>query len=304
MSDDEKSTSTPVDPEALYEEYVTLFNKKHAMEHLITQVQFGARHPGTSGAENFRHWASSKFEALGFEVQEQSFTAYNALLREEAPGMNIIAVSPGDAKEHILFSAHWDSRAYADRDPVAANRTQPVPAANDGASGVAVLIQVAEVLAKRPLSHDTGVVFVLYDFEDQGLVAEEFALGSKYFSENIPPKLNIREAINLDMVGDRNLDFPIERGSYSNYKELTNAFWSHGIERFPKVFTRRRQNFVYDDHIHLSKMGVPSIDVIDFEYLEWHTMRDVPEACSPDSLRVTGLVTLSYLAYDGKPISP
>jgi Zn-dependent M28 family amino/carboxypeptidase len=291
--------------EELYQRYADRFDPGRAFQLLVDQVEIGPRHPGAPGHYTFREWALQQFANIGLPAYLQLFRATNALSGKEEEGANVIAIYRPEAESHFIMSCHWDSRIYADSDPDPANHKLPVPAANDGGSGVAVLLEVARVLAEDEATTDAGVIFILYDFEDQGnRGTEEWALGSEYFAENIPTTFSIRAAINFDMVADKNQLFMIERHSYKHAREKVNTFWSHGMKRFPNRFTRRRQNFVYDDHIHLLRRGFDSINLIDFNYPAWHTLNDVPEQCSPESLAAAGLTALSYLAYDGRPVSP
>src|SRR5690606_9616082 len=127
----------------------------------------------------FREWALKQFHALGLDVWEQPFTATSGITGKTLEGANIIAVLNSEAESFLAFSCHWDSREFADQDPDTSRHKEHVPAANDGASGVAVLLEIARVLSQSPLPYsDLGIVFLLYDFEDQGrsTQAEEFAL--------------------------------------------------------------------------------------------------------------------------------
>jgi len=294
--------------EALYARYAETFDKDAAWNDLLAQVAFGARHPETPGAEAWRTWATDELKRLELDVWEQPFEARCGLTQQMLKGANVVAVYRPEAPRFIQLSAHWDSRRYADFDKDEAKRQDPVPAANDGASGVAVLMEVARTIAAVGLPDDAefGVVFAFYDFEDQGSPrnADEFALGSAFYAENLPTTMTLQAAVNLDMVGDRDQLFAIERFSFARFPDLVDTYWSHGAKRFPDRFTRRRSGFILDDHIHLLRKGIPSIAVIDFDYPPWHTTGDLPDACSAESLRVAGLVSLSFIAYSGQAVSP
>ncbi len=191
-----------------------------------------------------------------------------------------------DAKVRVVVLAHWDSRPHADQDPDPANRHKPVLGANDGASGVAVVLELARVLKGR--LKDVGVLYLLTDGEDLGPGIDEMLLGARHFSRNLPsPRPDY--GILLDMVGDKDLRIPMERYSWSQAPRLMSELYDFaariGLARtFPKVLGE----WIIDDHVPLNEAGLPTIDLIDFTYAPWHTVRDTPDQCSAESLGKVG----------------
>lgn len=191
-----------------------------------------------------------------------------------------------DAKVRVVVLAHWDSRPFADQDPDPANRTKPVLGANDGASGVAVILELARALQGR--LKDVGVLYLLTDGEDLGPDIDEMLLGARHFARNLPsPKPDY--GILLDMVGDKDLRIPMERYSHQAAPWLLREIYDLAAKTglgttFPKVLGQ----WIIDDHVPLIEAGIPTIDLIDFTYEPWHTVRDTPEQCSPASLGKVG----------------
>ena len=302
----QEAAPTADSPRERFERYSQMFDADRAHALTVEQVEIGPRHPGSPGAQQFVAWAHQQFSQIRVQAHEQHFRAVNALTGTEESGINIYAPIPAQAQHYIILSAHWDSRIYADMDPDPSRRRDPVPAANDSAASVGLLLEIARVVTAHGLPEGLGIMVVFYDFEDQGRPTrpDEFVLGSEYFARNLPEGYDVVGAINFTMIGDFDQVIPIERHSWRDARDLVNAFWSHGAALDPDRFVRRRQGFVVDDHVHLNRRGIPSIILLDFEYPEWHTVHDVPEKISPESLRIVGLATLSFLAWGGAILSP
>jgi Zn-dependent M28 family amino/carboxypeptidase len=219
------------------------------------------------------------------------------------PVRTVVAVFRPESPQRILFSAHWDTRAIADQDPDPARRTAPVPGANDGASGVAVLLEVATSLAARPPK--IGVDLVLFDGEDQGrsTESETFALGSARFVQDHP---DYRPAfvINLDMVGRRGLRIPKEPHSVLGAAWLVEHVWAVGREIGTTILADSLGPPVYDDHVPFLQAQIPAIDLIDFLDPNWHTAADVPDACAPESLGEVGRLVLAVIREAERTLKP
>ena len=193
----------------------------------------------------------------------------------------------------IVLLTHWDSRPYADQDLDPANHDKPVMGANDGASGVAVFLELMRVL-KGKLG-EVGVLYLMTDGEDLGPDIDEMLLGAKFFAKNLPsPKPNY--GILIDMIGDKDLKVPVEEYGYSVAKQVTQQFYTYmktfGLQT---TFPYTRGGWVIDDHKPLNEAGIPTIDLIDFTYEPWHTVKDLPENCSADSLGKVGLALENWL---------
>jgi Zn-dependent M28 family amino/carboxypeptidase len=190
-----------------------------------------------------------------------------------------------------MFGAHWDSRAAADLDPDPSRRTQPVPGANDGASGVAVLLELAEALHRQPPA--VGVELVFFDGEDQGEATrpEQFCLGSRYYARHLAPPRPVAVFV-ADMVGDRDLCIYPERNSLAHAANLV-ALVSEGARRTgAHGFHGEPRHTLFDDHVPFLEQGIPAVDVIDFDYAYWHTTADTPDKVSAQSLAEVSRVLL------------
>jgi Zn-dependent M28 family amino/carboxypeptidase len=213
---------------------------------------------------------------------------------------NVIARFNLKASKQIMISAHWDTRPWGDRGSDIMGKNQPILGANDGASGVAVLIELAHILNKeRP---KIGVNLVLFDAEDYGTSGDNWSYckGSQYFAKNIPiPYPNY--AINLDMIGDREPEFYIERFSYEQNPSLVMELWQKAESLGLKSFKKRAQHMIFDDHVPLYEIaGIPAIDIIDFDYPNetanyHHTKNDIVQNCSPKGLGEVGTLMVHHI---------
>ena len=228
-----------------------------------------------------------------FSYQEQR---YNKRYNLE----NIIARFNPDAEFQTVISAHWDTRPWADLEDLRQDRDQPIIGANDGASGVAVLLELAKIMGENP--PPIGVNLVFFDGEDLGIPGENetYCQGSRFFAKNLPiPRPD--EAINLDMVGDKQLVLPIERYSLEYHPKLVRHLWDRAKDMGLDAFIGRVDYAIYDDHIPLNEIaGIPSINIIDFKYPNsyanfWHTLNDIPENCSEESLGQVGDLMVDYI---------
>ena len=252
----------------------TDFDGFRAYEDVKTQVAFGPRTPGSEGHAKIREWMRAELESAGWDVDVQVSE------RLGNPIYNLVATR-GNTNPQIILGAHYDSRIYADNDPEVANHTKPTPGANDGASGVAVVLELA-----RSLPGDvTNVALVFFDAEDNGRIAGwDWILGSREFAENIgyqPDALVI-----VDMIGDADLNIFKERNSDS---ALTDEIWTiaGGLE-YGNQFIPQYKHSMLDDHTPFLEAGIPAVDIIDFDYPYWHTVEDTPDKVSAESLAAVG----------------
>lgn len=208
---------------------------------------------------------------------------------------NILASFAPEKPRRVLLCAHWDTRPWADQEKDAARRLQAIPGANDGASGVAVLLEMARLLRDHPAAY--GVDIVLFDGEDLGTEAhpEAFFRGSSEYALRLG-SARPDYALLLDMVGDADLQFKKEGYSWQMAPKTTEWLWTAGRELSPDHFLDQVGYFILDDHIPLLKAGVPCADLIDFDYPAWHTHADTPDRLSATSFQVVGdvLVRLLY----------
>ena len=282
-------------PSALVEDTSSdrTFNAKRAFAYLEKQCEFGPRVPGTTIHEETAAYLFAELEKYADEVVFQPFEFQH---QDRTIQMNnILARFGDDSRGTMLLAAHWDTRPFADRDPDPVNRNAPILGANDGASGVAVLLEVARVLKSRPPPIE--VIIVLFDGEDYGRTVATMFLGSTHFAKNMDG-WEADFGILLDMVGDRSLELPMEGYSWNAARNLTEAIWRRAEELGLPAFQRRLGPAIMDDHLPLIQAGLPTINIIDFDYPHWHTVEDTPDKCSPESLEIVGRLVLDII-YSG-----
>ena len=261
------------------------------------QCDAGPRVPGTPGHAAIRDWIGSEARRLGGSVEMQSFTDSSGAAPIALT--NVIARFGPAGGRRILFCAHYDTRPWCDRDPDPAFRKQPVPGANDGASGVAVLLELAELMKLAP--PPVGVDLVFFDGEDMGTDdrPEGFCLGSRGYAARLPavgdPARPVAGFL-LDMVGDKDLQVFHERNSVERASNLTRLVTEGAAATGARSFHDETKYSVIDDHVPLLDAGLPTVDLIDFDYPAWHTHRDTPDQVSGASMaEVARLV--EWIAY-------
>lgn len=272
------------------------FDGEAAFRFLVAQTEFGPRNPGSEGAELCKEYLISELTKTADRVSRQPFTYTDTDLDTTFNMTNIIAsfnLEPRSGRR-ILLCAHWDTRPMADEDPDPAKRDQPILGANDGASGVAVLLQVAAIMKENPPPF--GVDIVLFDGEDYGEAGnhDKFCLGSKHFART-KGGYNPEFGILLDLVGDKDLEFPIEGNSLQYAPALTRRLWDKAEELGLSAFKNERGPYIYDDHIPLNQAGLKTVNIIDFDYEYWHTVEDTPDKCSPESLTQSGRLLMAVI---------
>ena len=282
---------------------------ERAQARVAFQVAAGARVPGSAAHARILEWLVGELTRLGGRVERQAFT--DSSLGRSLALTNVIArfgpaAAPGGARgagpgragaPGIVLCAHWDSRAWADQDPDPAFRALPVPGANDGASGVAVLLEVAELMSRR--SPPLPVDLVFFDGEDQGRASESqgFCLGARHYARQLGPAGERPLAAFLfDMVGDRDLEIHPEVQSFERAANLVALVLEGARATGARQFKPDPRYSITDDHIPLLDAGVPAVDIIDFDYPAWHTHRDLPDQTSPASLAAVARVA-AWIVY-------
>ena len=269
------------------------FDEARAYRDLVKQCNFGPRVPGTRAHTQCANWLVQQLRPLADTVERQQFTAKvgGKTLRLT----NVVATFRPKAKHHVLLCAHWDSRPRADCDPDPKQRGQPISGANDGASGVAILLEIARALKAHPPAQ--RVTLVLFDGEDYGTTVETMFLGSRYFAQQYrarPPDW----AVLLDMVGDKDLRIPQEGISLDRAPEVVARLWGAAARAGSKAFVAKPGQSILDDHVLLLDRGIPCADIIDFTYPHWHTTADTPDKCSAESLGQVGRAVLRAVGED------
>ncbi len=276
-----------------------VFDGEKSMEYLVQQCDIGVRNPGSTGHEKAKEMYISFLKNHADTVIAQNFSQYIEPDDVTFELTNIIAGFDIEKGNSLLIGAHWDTRPRAEHAVNPADRDKPIIGANDGASGIAVLMHLAEILQTMELNRSVYLVF--FDGEDYGFSGdfEYFCMGSKYFAKNLPVK-NIKEAIIIDMIGDCDLSIPMERNSYRSNKKLMKKIWNIAKARGYKSYKNQLGYEIYDDHVPFIEAGIPAIDIIDFDYPNkyknyWHTHQDTPDKCCPESLKQIGQVLVDYL---------
>ena len=261
------------------------FDGQRAYQDLSYQLELGPRTPGSPGHDKIKAWLLSELKKNGWsaEIQESELMGHHI--------ENVVARS-GDSKipdnPWIILGAHYDTRLHADQDPDPAKRTQPVPGANDGASGVAVLLELSRVLPQNVRNH---VWMVFFDAEDNGSIPGwDWILGSQSFVEHLEGKPEA--AVIIDMIGDRDLNIYMEQNSDLT---LTAEIWKQAADLgYSEQFIPRPKYRMLDDHTPFLNAGIPAVDLIDFDYPYWHTTADTLDKVSARSLKVVGDTLLAW----------
>jgi glutaminyl-peptide cyclotransferase len=260
------------------------FDGNRAYQHVENQVALGPRFMGSHGHADVIQYIISSLNTTGWEVEIQQISKSGIEIQ------NIIA-SRGDSDPQVIIGAHYDTRQFADQDSDAGRRAQPVPGANDGASGVAVLLELARVI---PTSSQ-GVELVFFDAEDQGGInGQDWILGSTAFVGELPPEqVKPKAVIVVDMVGDAEQQLYFEKSSDAT---LRGQIWAAAIALgYIDRFIPTEKYNILDDHTPFLQAGIPAVDIIDFDYPAWHTTEDIPSKVSPQSLEAVGATILEWL---------
>ena len=279
---------------------VPKFDKDNAFRYLVEQCEFGPRNPNSNGYKQCLDYLQKTLAGFADTILLQPFVLDDLVNEENYDLTNIIARFKVDEPEQLLIGAHWDTRPWADEDPDPEKRNDPIIGANDGASGVAVILELARIFNASP--PPIGVTLVLFDGEDMGRsgIPKSYAQGSLAFAKDLPIE-KPDEAIILDMIGDAELHIPIERYSYKQNRKLVKKLW--GLVKVLRLdaFESRIVHTIYDDHVPLwVEAKIPAIDIIDFNYPNsyanyWHTTQDLPENCSAESLGQVGTLLVHYI---------
>lgn len=276
------------------------FDGAQAMSYVETQMAFGPRVPNSEGHRRTGDWILERLRITADSVWEQPFLH----VVEDGDTLqlrNICGQFRPEKADRVLYVAHWDTRPKADRSANLGAQRLPVPGANDGASGVAVLLAIADALALIPPSYGVDLLFV--DGEDYGDfgAGDDVLLGSRYYAEHLDPEVpNPLFAVVWDMVGDSDLTIYQEYNSLRGAPEVVQRVWAQADELgYGRVFRQERGRMIDDDHVPLLEVGIRAIDVIDLDYgpsnAYWHTLEDTIDKLSVESLQTVGDVALALL---------
>jgi hypothetical protein len=268
------------------------FDARRAMGYLEALCKIGPRISGTDGMRRQQELLEKHFKGLGGQVSWQRFEATQHSVRRPTPMANLVVSWHPDRPRRVLLCSHYDTRPIADQEPDPRRWREPFLSANDGGSGVALLMELAHHVKDLPTS--VGIDFAFFDgeeyvFERNG---DEYFFGSKQFAREYrqarakDPARVYLGAVLLDMVGGKDARFPVEQNSWFKAERLVRQVWGAAEELGCSAFRPRELSKVpvEDDHIPLNQAGIPAVDVIDFDYPHWHRLTDVPENCSGESL--------------------
>ncbi len=281
------------------------FNADSAYAFTKAQVDFGPRIPGTAAHQKCADYLVKKLKSYGaaVEIQGAKTKTYDG---KEFQLKNILASFSPEKKERVLISAHWDARPFSDQDPDPANHTKPFDAANDGASGVAVILEMARLIQQK--QPGVGVDFILWDLEDYGKANDEtpdettWCLGSQYWAKYAVSKgYKALYGINLDMVGGGNAQFTQDEISRQSAPDVVKKVWDIGNEiGYASYFVNIPSGKLVDDHFWVNKAGIPCIDIIHYNdnsgfYINWHTQLDNLANIDKNTLKATGQTVLETI---------
>jgi Zn-dependent M28 family amino/carboxypeptidase len=284
---------------------VPKFNADSAYQYVKAQLDFGPRTPGTDEHAACADWLVSKLKSYGAKVTVQTFPA-TVYTGEKFTGKNIIAQFNPTYAKRVILAAHYDTRHIADHDPD--DKDNPILGADDGASGVGVLLEIARQIQEQPIN--MGIDIILFDLEDYGNDGPgdntlTWALGAQFWSAN-PHKRGYRASygILLDMVGAKDAKFPREAISYTYAKDVQDKIWKLAAKMGRKdIFLNKRSKGVTDDHYFVNTVaGIPMVDIIGINEktktgfgAHWHTQGDNIDVISAETLNHVGQVVLAAI---------
>jgi hypothetical protein len=280
------------------------FDAARAMGYLNDVCNIGPRMSGTDGMKKQQELLETHFKPLADAVTWQRFEGTQRSVHAPVPMANLIVSWKPERRRRVIICSHYDTRPHADQETDPRRWRMPFVSANDGGSGVALLMELAHRM--KGLDSAVGVDFVLFDGEEYVFDGQdEYFLGSKNFARDYRrarlkdrnPPLYVG-AVLLDMVGGKGARFPVEQNSWFKASALVKQVWGIADELKCASFRSAEMSKVpvQDDHIPLNDVaGIPTVDVIDFDYAHWHRITDVPENCSGDTLAGVARVLTVWL---------
>ncbi len=283
------------------EDAVPEFSGAKAMSYLQDQCAMGPRTPGSKGNQQLRKNIVDFAEENGLSVALQCLDMADPQGSGKFEICNIIVSAGPEGGDRLWIGAHYDTRPVCDRDPDAAKRSQPLTGANDGASGTAILMHLLEILGHNPPGQ--GVNLIFFDGEDSGISGDptSYCKGSQHLAKtwnNFGVPLSSGKPVGLillDMVGEKNASIPREAYSHQYAPEFCDRIFSRAESLGLGVFLNLPGPAVYDDHVPFLQRGIPAVDLIDFDFPQWHTTADTPDICSEDTLEQVGTLITSII---------
>lgn len=266
------------------------FDGKRAMSYLEALCKIGPRISGSDGMKKQQEMLEKHFKEHGGQIEWQRFTATQRSQRKDVAMANLIVSWHPELERRVILCSHYDTRPHADEEHNPARWRQPFVSANDGGSGVALLMELAHHM--KDMKFGAGVDFVFFDGEEYVFDKDDkYFFGSEHFgrqyrrSRSSGGKKFYGAAVLLDMIGGKNARFRVEPYSWERAAGLVEAIWGLAAELKCDAFDAASFGArVLDDHVALNQQGIPAIDIIDFSYPHWHRLSDVPENCSAASM--------------------
>jgi glutaminyl-peptide cyclotransferase len=278
------------------------FDGASAFGYIERQLEFGFRIPGTESHSRMAVWLDSMARARADSVIVQRWTHVTAK-GDSLPLQNVIARYNPAAEQRVLFLAHWDTRPRADG-PRSTDSSVAVTGANDGASGVALLLGVMDVLKRSPPPPSLGVDLLFTDGEDYGEFVEPYTdvlIGARYYAAHQPPGPKPLYGVLFDLIADKDLQIYQEGNSVTGAPEVVNIVWETARDLgYGKIFVDTPKHILTDDHIELQKAGIRAIDVVDFDYPAHHTPLDTIDKVSGESLQIVGDVAVALVRRESR----
>jgi len=273
------------------------FDGDRALSYARMVMEFGPRVPGSEAHRKTADWIVAQMRQRADTLVEQRWT-HRTARGDTLPLRNILARYRPQARERILYVTHWDSRPVSDEASDPAQRTQPVPGANDGASGIGLFIALGDVLKKTPPAMGVDLLFVDgEDYGDFGPPRVDVLIGSEYFAAHLPSAdYQPLFGVLWDMIGDADLQIYQEQNSVEKAPEVVTRVWQAAADLgYVNYFRPQVKNDIIDDHIPLLEKGLRVVDVIDYDYPYHHTPQDTIDKISARSLKIVGDVAWKVL---------
>jgi glutaminyl-peptide cyclotransferase len=263
------------------------FDPERAMGYLKDVCKLGPRPSGSDGMKKQQELLEAHFKKHGGEVRWQRFEAKQRSQKAKTPMANLVVRWNPDAKRRVILCTHYDTRPVADQEPDPRKWRDGFVGANDGGSGVALLMELGH--AMKDLKTAAGVDFVFFDGEEFIHERDDaYFFGSRHFAEAYRKekdrKYTYTAAVLLDMVAGKKASFPVEGNSWFLAGALVREVWGIADEQKCGLFEQREGRVIDDDHVPLNRAGIPAVDIIDLEYRHWHRLSDVPENCSGETM--------------------
>ncbi len=269
---------------------------KRTMGYLTDICAIGPRQSATDGMKKQQDLIKAHFTKLGADVQMQEFKGKQISQPKAVDMANMIISWQPKSKKRVIICSHYDTRPIADQEKDPKNWTKPFVSANDGGSGVALMMELGNHIKKLKL--EVGVDFVLFDGEEYIFNSEtdQYFFGSKHFADKWVKdgkQPQYEGAVLLDMIAGKNPKFPVEGYSLDKAQPLALKIWDIAKKQGCNAFLQKKGDYVQDDHLALQKVGIPAIDIIDFSYPHWHRLTDTPASCDPSGIeQVTRVLSI------------